>query len=84
MVNRLITLLVGMISPTQIAFIPGISISDNALITFECMHSLNTLKDSRGEFCAYKLDLAKAYDRVDWNFLERMLQAYGFAPTWIK
>ena len=84
LVNRLRPLLDGMISPTQSAFIPGRSISDNALIAFECMHSLNTLKDSRGEFCAYKLDLAKAYDRVDWNFLERMLQAYGFAPTWIK
>ena len=54
-----------MISPTQSAFIPGRLISDNALIAFECMHSLNTQKDGRGEFCAYKLDLAKAYDRVD-------------------
>ena len=55
----------GMISPTQSAFIPGRLISDNALTTFECIHLLSTLKDQRGEFCAYKLDLAKAYDRVD-------------------
>ena len=78
LVNRLRPMLDGMIYPTQSAFIPGRSISDNALIAFECMHSLNTLKDSSVEFCAYKLDLAKAYDRVDWEFLESMLQVYGF------
>ena len=55
-----------MISPTQSVFIPGRLISDNALIAFECMHSLSTLKDNMGAYCAYKLDLAKAYDRVDW------------------
>ena len=81
LVNRLRPLLDGMISPTQSAFIPGRLISDDALIAFECMHSLNMQKDGRGEFCAYKLDLAKAYDRVDWKFLESMLCAYGFAPT---
>ena len=65
LVNRLRPLLDGMISPAQSVSIPGRLISDNALIAFECMHSLSTLKDQRGEFCAYKLDLAKAYDRVD-------------------
>ena len=69
----MIPLLDGIISPTQ-----------SALIAFECMHSLNTLRDSRGEYCTYKLDLAKAYDCVDWKFLEKMLQAYGFAPIWIN
>ena len=84
LVNRLRPLLDGMISPTQSAFIPGRLISDNALIAFECMHSLSTLKDLRGEYCAYKLDLAKAYDHVDWQFLQSMMGALGFAPQWIK
>lgn len=43
----------------------GRLIYDNALIAFECMHSLSMLKDLRGEFFAYKLDLAKACDHVD-------------------
>ena len=84
LVNRLRPLLDGMISPTQSAFIPGRLISDNALIAFECIHSLSTLKDNRGAYCSYKLDLAKAYDRVDWKFLESMLRAYGFAPVWVN
>ena len=66
-----------MISPTLSAFISGRLISDNALIAFECMHSLSTLKDLRGEFCAYKLNLAKAYDRVD-AFLAMYDGGFGF------
>ena len=84
LVNRLRPLLDGMISPTQCAFIPERLISDNALIAFECMHSLSTLKDSRGEFCAYTLDLAKAYDLVDCHFSKRMLGALGFVASWIN
>ena len=48
------------------------------------MHSLSTLKDGWGEFCAYRLDLAKAYDGMDWNFLKCMLSPLGFARGWIK
>ena len=66
-----------MIYPTQSALIPRKLILDNSLIAFEFVHSLGTLKDIRGEFCAYKLDFAKSYDRVDWMFLESMLGALG-------
>ena len=82
--NRLKVILPDIISHNQSAFIPGRLIFDNALIAFECMHSLSTFKDLRGEYCAYKLDLAKAYDRVDWQFLQSMMGALGFAPQWIK
>lgn len=83
-VLRTATLLDGMISPTQSAFTLGRLITDNALRAFECMHLLSTLKDFTGGFCAYKLDLAKAYDRMDWHFLQCMMGALGFAPRWIN
>ncbi|XP_073363229.1 uncharacterized protein [Aegilops tauschii subsp. strangulata] len=41
-------------------------------------------KDPDKSFCAYKLDLSKAYDRVDWIFLERMMQKMGFARRWVN
>ena len=31
-----------------------------------------------------KLDLSKAYDRVEWCFLEAMMEKLGFAREWIK
>ena len=34
--------------------------------------------------CAYKLDLSKAYDRVDWVFLEEVMHKMGFSCRWIR
>jgi hypothetical protein len=35
-------------------------------------------------FTGLKLDLSKAYDRVEWKFLETAMQRLGFANRWIK
>ena len=84
LVNRLRLLLDEIISPNQSAFVPGRLITDNALLAFECFHYIKQEKDPSKSFCAYKLDLSKAYDRVDWRFLEQMMQKLGFAHRWIK
>jgi hypothetical protein len=76
LVNRLRPHLHELISGTQSAFLPGRLISDNALIAFECFHAIHRSKQGDESFCAYKMDLSKAYDRVDWKFLE------GFCSKW--
>ena len=83
MVNRLRPLLNDLISDNQSAFIPGRLISDNAIIAFECIHHIQSLRQESVALCAYKLDLSKAYDRVDWIFLEKALLKWGFAPVWV-
>jgi hypothetical protein len=84
LVNRMRPLLQDIISETQSAFVPGRMITDNAIIAFECFHALQKGSKIAGNFCAYKLDLMKAYDRVDWNFLEEAMRKFGFAEQWIK
>lgn len=83
LVNRLRPLSDGLLSETQIMFIPGQMITDNAPIAFECFHKIQHSSYPTNTHCAYKLDLAKAYDRVDWRFLEGVLDQYGFGKKWI-
>jgi hypothetical protein len=65
LVNRLRLNLGELVSPNQSAFVPGRLITDNALIAFECLHFIEHNKKEDSNYCAYKLDLSKAYDRVD-------------------
>jgi hypothetical protein len=41
-------------------------------------------RTNAGKFCAYKLDLMKAYDRVDWKYLEESMRKMGFVEQWIS
>jgi hypothetical protein len=68
----------------QSAFVPGRLITDNALVAFECFHYIQQEKDPEKSFCAYKLDLSKAYDRVDWRFLGQTMIKMGFDRRWVK
>ena len=66
-------------SPTQNAFVEGRQILDAALIAKEAIDSL--LKgDEAGVLC--KLDLEKAYDHINWDFLMTMMQKMGFGEKW--
>ncbi|PKA48832.1 Putative ribonuclease H protein [Apostasia shenzhenica] len=78
LVNRLRTVISDIISPNQSGFTPGRDISDNILLAQELFHSLN--KGKRGGNIALKLDMEKAYDRMEWSFVMQMLTKFGFSP----
>ncbi|KAK4381552.1 putative mitochondrial protein [Sesamum angolense] len=69
--NRLKPLLDNIISSCQAAFVPGRLITDNVLLAFEVNHYLNTKKWGEKGYMALKLDISKAYDKVEWKFLEK-------------
>jgi len=82
--NRLKVVLPKIISPTQSAFIPGRLISDNILAAFETMHSMQTRMWGKTGYMGFKLDMSKAYDRVEWDFLETTMRRLGFDGKWVK
>lgn len=69
------------ISREQSAFVRGCDIADNILLVQELVTYMGYPKS--GENIAIKLDMVKVYDRVDWNFLNRVLRAFGFSELWI-
>ena len=82
-VNRLKPILTSIISETQSAFVADRLITDNILIAFESLHLMKTQCSRKTGFMALKLDMSKAYDKVEWVFLERILLKMGFQDTWV-
>ena len=52
--------------------------TDNVLLAYELTHYLNHGKWGKNGVAAIKLDMSKAYDRVEWMFLEKMMTKLGF------
>lgn len=76
--NRLKGVIDSYISEAQNAFIPGRLITDNIMIAFEIMHYMKRKSQGKDGWMALKLDMSKAYDRVEWSFIEAMLLKLGF------
>jgi len=77
--NRLKVVLDKCISEFQSAFVPGRSILDNVMAAIEIIHYMKIkVKGNVGEV-ALKLDISKAYDRIEWNYLREVMEKMGFS-----
>ncbi len=72
------------ISESQSAFVPSRLITDNVLISSEIMHYMKRKKQGKHSVAAFKLDMSKAYEIVEWTYLEAMMRKMGFDEDWIK
>lgn len=82
--RRLKQFLPQLISKSQSAFVSGRAIADNVLITHETLHFLRTSEAKKYCSMAVKTDMSKAYDRIEWNFLNMVLNKLGFDPIWVS
>jgi hypothetical protein len=74
----------NVISPFQSAFLAGRLITDNIIAAYETLHTMHTRMWSKVGFMGIKLDMSKAYDRVEWEFLEAIMGKMGFSEKWTK
>ncbi|XP_073152575.1 uncharacterized protein [Henckelia pumila] len=54
------------------------------MVGFEVLHWMRSRKSGRTGYAALKLDMSKAYDRVEWQFLQALMDRLGFDPMWIQ
>jgi hypothetical protein len=82
-VRRIKPFLNDVISPYQSSFILGRSIHHNIIVAHEMVHSMSRMKGKK-MFMSIKIDLEKAYDRLNWNFIEKCLEDCKFPPKLIQ
>ena len=82
-VARICPLLSNLISLVQAAFVPARRGLDNVLIAQELIHSIDKKKGRMG-YMAIKMDLEKAYDRLEWSFIHKVLHGFHFPDQLIK
>lgn len=78
LVSRLKEHLSSIVSENQAEFIPGRMITDNIIIAHEVFHALNVRKRQANSYMALKTYITKAYDKLEWRFLEETMKHMGF------
>jgi hypothetical protein len=82
--NRIKVTLPNVIDHEQSAFIQGRLITDNALIAMECFHWMKKKRKGKKGVMALKLDMSKAYDRIEWQFVEKVMSIMGYPPRLVS
>ena len=75
--NRLKKILPHLISDQQSAYMTDRLISDNVMVAFETLHYMRNHSSSNTGYMALKLDMSKAYDRVEWLYMEKLMRKMG-------
>jgi exonuclease III len=82
-VSRIRPILNNLISPYQTAFVPGRRGVDNVIIAQELIHTIQKKKGRLGHFIL-KIDLEKAYDRIEWSFIREVLILFKFPMSLVQ
>lgn len=76
--NRMKSVLQEIIGENQSAFVAKRLITDNVLVAHKLMSHISKKKKGKCGEMAVKLDMSKAYDRVEWDCLQQVMQNLGF------
>ncbi|KAF6154517.1 hypothetical protein GIB67_028409 [Kingdonia uniflora] len=79
--SRLSSILPKLISGNQGAYVSGKDISETITLAQEMVGEHG--KKTRGSNVMIKIDMSKAYDRMDWKFLRAVVLRFGFCKRWV-
>ncbi|KAL8106281.1 hypothetical protein AgCh_029900 [Apium graveolens] len=82
--NRLKLCLKELISDKQSAFMEGRLLNDNALIAFEVNHYMKRRTQGKNGVAGLKIDISKAYDRLEWSYIKNIMRRYEFNEIWVN
>jgi hypothetical protein len=79
--NRLKVVMGTIIADTQTSFVKNRQILDGILIANEVV---DEARKAKKELMLFKVDFEKAYDSVDWGYLDAVMQKMAFSVLWRK
>ena len=82
--NKLKLILPNVISDSQSAFVPNQLITDNTTVAFEVFHKMRNKRIRKKGQMEIKLDISKAYDQVEWAFLQQIVLKLGIDGRWVR
>ena len=82
--NCIKTVLPNIISDSQSAFVPDRLITNNTIVAFEMIYRMRNRRKGKVGHMAVKLDISKAYDRVEWGFLRKIMLKLGLSEQWVN
>ncbi|XP_030941536.1 uncharacterized protein LOC115966441 [Quercus lobata] len=68
----------------QMGPIKASRLDDNVLMAYETLNTMHSRKKGKKGSLALKLDINKAYDQVEWLFLQGIMEKMGFPALWIE
>lgn len=81
--SRLKLILLTIISTTQSAYVFGRHITDNVILAFEALHSMQSKMKGAQGYMSLKMDMSKTYERLEWSFIELVMEKMGLNRKWI-